>query len=101
MACGTRADATRHTRPCGRAAHGPRGEPGWLELAWTRGRGHASPRGCPRGGQVVSGEASSWWAHGLVGHGKIIGAVTQMRTGPLPFICANLFLFLRVELCLV
>ena len=51
------------------------------------------------GGHVVSGEASSWWAHGLVGHGKIIGAVTQMRNGPLPFICANLFLFLRVELC--
>ena len=99
MVCRTRADATRHAGPRGRAACGPRGEPGWPELVRTRGRGHASPHGHPRGHHVASGEAGSWRAHGLVGLGEIIGAVMQMRTAPLPFICANFFLFLRVGLC--
>ena len=99
VARGTRADATRHARPRGRAARGPRGELGWPELAWTCGRGHASPRGCTRGCHVASGEAGSWRAPGLVGLGEIIGEEMQICTAPLPFICANFFLFLHVGLC--
>ena len=38
-------------------------------------------------------------AHGLVGGGKITGAVTQVHTASLRFICANLLVFLRVGLC--
>ena len=38
-------------------------------------------------------------AHGLVGFGKIIGAVLQVLTAPLPFICTDLLVFLRVRLC--
>ena len=98
VARGTRADAMRHARPPVKAERGPRGEPEWPKLTRTRGRGHASPRGRPRGHHVASGEAGIWRAHGLVGPGEIIGPVTQMRTAPLPFIRANFFIFLRVGL---
>ena len=98
MARETCADATRHARLRGRAARGPRGEPKWPELTRMLGRGHASPHGCLRGHHVVSGKAGIWRAHGLVGPGEIIGAETQMRTAPLPFIRAKLFLFLHVGL---
>ena len=63
----------------------PHGEPRWSEWTRTRGRGHASPRGCPRGCHVASEGAGIRRAHGLVGPGEIIGAVTQMRYAPLPF----------------
>ena len=67
MARETRADATRHARPRGRAARDPCGEPRWPELTWTRGRGHASPCGRRRGRHVASEEAGILRAHGLVG----------------------------------
>ena len=99
VAHGTRADATLHARPCGRDERGPRGEPRWLELTRTRDRGHTSPRGPPRGHHVASEEASIWRAHGLVGPGEMIWAVTQMRYAPLCFIQEFSSLFLRVGLC--
>ena len=49
----TRADVTWHARPRGRATR-PRGELRWLEWMQTRGRGHTSSRGCPRGRHVAS-----------------------------------------------
>ena len=99
VAHGTRADATRHARPCGRLARGPHGEHRWPELMRTRGRGHASPRGCLRGCHVASEEAGIWRAHRLVGPSEMIGAVTQMRYILLSFICELSSLFLRVGLC--
>ena len=48
MACGTSADATQHARPRGRAARA-HAELRWRNVAWTLGRGHASPRGRPSG----------------------------------------------------
>ena len=53
VARGTRADTTRHARPRGRAARahaaGKR-RTGGAQVARTRGRGHASPRGRPSEG---------------------------------------------------
>ena len=40
-----------------------------------------------------------WTAHGLVGLGKFIGAVTQMLTAPLHYIGTNSIYFFRVGLC--
>ena len=66
MASGTRADATWHARPRGRAARGPRE----AQVARTRarrpgGRVHADAReGCH-----VAGGGCIWRAHGLVGPG--------------------------------
>ena len=78
-------------KPRGRAAHGPRE----AQVARTRGR---RPRGCPCGAPRGRGVVR-WRAHGLVGHGKYIGAVTQMRTAPLSFIDIIFILFFRVGLC--
>ena len=48
MACGTHADAMRQSRPRGRAARAHAALKK-REVARTRGRGHASPRGRPGG----------------------------------------------------
>ena len=63
MARMTRADATRHARPHGRAtrAHAARK---CAQVARTRVRGHADARVAPRGRG-----ARIWRAHGLVGPG--------------------------------
>ena len=89
-----RADATRHW---GHMA-GPR-------VAHTRRRwhghvagGHAGPRRRPWGAPHGMG-VDKWRAHGLVGPGKYIGAVTQMRTAPLCFIVAIFCLLFCVGLC--
>ena len=70
MARGTSADATRHARPHGRAAraHAARR---CAQVTRTRGRSHASPRGCPGGdmwqggwqvkGPRVSGPWLEYW----------------------------------------
>ena len=47
----------------------PRGEPRWPEWTQTRGMGHVSPCGCPRGRHVTSEGAGILRAHGLVGPG--------------------------------
>ena len=85
----TRADATPHARLRGRAARGPRGEPRWPELTQTRGRGHATPPERPMGRHMVSEEAGIWRAHGLVGLGEYIGAVTQGRYSAPAYILAK------------
>ena len=61
MARGTRADATCTQ---GHMAE-PRKEPRWLERmrTRTRGRGHASPRGCTGG--------ATWRVTGLAGEGPM------------------------------
>ena len=63
-------------RPRGKAAHGPR--EAQVAREWRRhvARGHASPREYPRGRHVARG-VGIWRAHGLVGHGNRIGALTQ------------------------
>ena len=99
MAHGTRTDATRHARPRGRAAHGPRGEPRWPELTRTRGKGHASPRGCPRGHHMASEEAGIWRTHGLVGPGEYIGAVTQGHYSAPHYILITFHFLFHVGLC--
>ena len=91
------AAATQHARPRGRAARGPRGEPRWPEPMRTRGRGHASPRGRPRGHHVVSEEAGIWRAHGFVGPGEYIGAVTQGRYSGPHYILVNFHFFIPCE----
>ena len=67
MARGTRADATRHARPRGRAAQAH------VRRRWRTWRGHVAgghvgqrgrPCGAPRGRGV-----GIWRAHGLVGPG--------------------------------
>ena len=62
-------------------------------------QGHASPRGRPSGATWRCERLASDGAHGLVGPGKSIGAVTQRRYAAPHFILAKLFLFLRVGLC--
>ena len=80
-------------RPSGRAVHGPRE----ARVVWTRGRR-------PLGSTRMPVRAATWqggWqvkAHGLVGPGKFIGAVTQMLTAPLSFILAIPIFFLHVGL---
>ena len=77
-----------------RGAGGAQGADTWQEAT----RVHAGPRGHPCG--VPRGRrVGIWRVHRLVGLGKYIGAVTQMRTAPLPFIRAILLRFLRVGLC--
>ena len=70
------------------------------------GRGHvAGGHACPRGSTWASVWGAMWqgvgiWrAHGLVGPGKFIGAVTQMLTAPLHYIGASSIHFFRVALC--
>ena len=75
VAHGTRADATRHTRPRDRAerAHV---ELRWCHVVRMRGRGQASPHERPGGATLQEG-ADKWRAHGLVGPGNRIGAVAK------------------------
>ena len=73
MARGTCADVTWHTRSRDRAARAqvvPCGMDAWqgpCESRWTPGWAH------------VARGAGKWRAHGLVGPGNRIGAVTQSR----------------------
>ena len=63
--------------------------------------GHPSPRRSTRTpvwGATWQWGVGIWRAHGLVGLGKYIGAVTQMHTAPLHFIRAIPLRFLRVGL---
>ena len=63
---------------------------------------HMGPRRRSGGGgrHVACEGAGMWRAHRLVGPGEIIGAVTQMRYAPIPFILADSsFFFFRVGLC--
>ena len=78
---------------------------------------HASPRGCLRGAEVARTRGSATRDHadarvaqrgsvrglrvmgGLVGSGKSIGAVTQMRYAAPRFILEKSSLFLHVGLC--
>ena len=93
-------DATRHSGHVAepRVAHPRR--------RWRTERKHLAGRhGCPRGstqtpvwGATLKGVAI-WRAHWLVGPGKYIGAVTQMRTAPLSFIVTIPHLLFRVRLC--
>ena len=48
LACGTRADATRHTRPRGRVAQVDAAQR-WLTGGANTWQGYTSPRGCPGG----------------------------------------------------
>ena len=117
VACRTRTYATWHTRPCGRAARAH------TALVWRRGgvdawQGHASPRGCLGGTEVAqmcgratrvhmdarvaprgSERAGRWRAHGLVGLGYSIGAVTHFRSAAPPFILTLSLFFFHVGLC--
>ena len=70
LACGTRADAMWHTRPCGRAAQAHVAQR-WLTGGVNRWQGYTSPRGCPGGttwrlgwqvkGPQVSGPSLDSW----------------------------------------
>ena len=88
-------------RPRGRATGGPRGAQE-AHSARTRGRRpHVSTRvhvGTPVG-RHVAGEVGIWRAHGLVGPGKILGAVIRKRYTAPQFKLGFLHLFLRVGLC--
>ena len=83
----------RVTKACGRAAHGPRE----AQVAWTRGRRPRGSTWMPVRGATWQG-VGRWRAHGLVGPGKYIEAVTQMLTAPLHFIRANSIFLFRVGL---
>ena len=60
MAQGTRADATRHARPHGRATRA-HADLRWRNVQRTRGMGYASPRGRPGGATWQGG----WQVKGL------------------------------------
>ena len=75
----------------------PRGPTCWGGTdAW---QGHASPRERPGGAMWHEWWAGRWWAHGLVGPGKSIGAVTQRRYTAPRFILTCSIDFLYVGLC--
>ena len=84
-------------RPRGRAAGGPR-EVQEAHRARTRGRRpRMSTRPCGRPCGAPHGRGVGIWrAHGLVGPGKIVGAVTRKRYTAPQFILNNLHSFLRV-----
>ena len=54
-----------------------------------------------QGRPVASGEVGRWRAHGLVGLGYKIGAVTHLRYAAPPYILINSTYFLRLGLCSV
>ena len=95
---GTRPDATWHARPRGSATRAH--ESACVARRW---RGCvAGPREStrtPRWHHMAESQAGRWWAHGLVGPGKSIGAVTQRRYAALPYILTYPTNFLRVGLC--
>ena len=71
-----------------------------VDVARTRGkatRAHADARVTPRG--TRSDWIGRWWAHGLVGLGNSIGAVTQRHYFSPPFIRIFSADFFRVGLC--
>ena len=67
------------------------------------GRGHVAGghtvHANAREGRHVAGGRHVKGQNGIVGPGKYIGAVTQLRTPPLAFIVAKSFFFFRVGLC--
>ena len=93
VAHGTRADATWHARPRGSVTrtHVLR----WHERVAGPCKSTLTP-GCRH---VVVWEAGRWWAHGLVGPSKSIGAVTQSCYATLPYILTKFTDFFRVGLC--
>ena len=98
VARGTRADATWHARPRGRAAWA-HAEPRWREGGADSWHGPRKSTQTPGWHHVASEGASRWRAHGLVGPGWSIGAVTQMRYFAPAYILTFSSLFLRVGLC--
>ena len=86
-------------RPRGIAAGGPR-EAQEAHRARTCGRRpRVSTRPADaRVGRHMAGGVSIWRAHRLVGPCKFTGAVTQMLTAPLHYICASAIYFFRVGL---
>ena len=94
MARGTRGDATWHPRPHGRATRAHVGSLGGLsgcERVAGATRVHANAPGEGGGRHMASEGAGMWRAHGLVGLGDSIGAVTHLRYAAPPFILTFLF----------
>ena len=77
-----------------RGAGGAQGADTWQEAT----RVHGSTR-TPVWGATWQERVGRWRTHGLVGPGKYIRAVTQMRTAPLVFIVDNFYFLFRVGLC--
>ena len=92
MACGTASRCDAALRPRGRARVA-RARRTWR---FTRGR---RPRGCPGGTPRGIGAFAYGGPTGIVGHGKKLGAVTQMRYRAPIFKRDIPWFFLRVGLC--